>query len=399
MTKSEYDIIVVGAGPVGLFTALRLSRFNISCLVVEAENALARDLRASTFHPPTLDILDDFGLAEPLITKGRICPSWQIRMHPSHEHVEFDLSLLQKETKHPFRLQCEQFRLCHLLLDELEKCENVDVRFGCRVTALKQTKEKVTIQTETDTDINTLTAQFVVGADGARSVVRNELNFPFEGQTYPETTILVTTAFHFEDHLPGLSDINYVWSPTGTFSLLHLPKIWRCSLYQEAGETVEQAIQPSSIERKLQKIMPQDQPYVVDEIRPYRLHMRIVDDYRKGRVVLAGDAAHLNSPSGGMGMNGGLHDAYFLTEAFANIFKGGPLELLDLYTRQRLPVARDQILTQADANRKRMQERNPEKRREIFEELRRTANDRQKCYEFLLRSSMIAGWRQSAETK
>lgn len=397
MAKSEYDVVIVGAGPVGLFTALRLSRFNISCLVLEAEDELAEDLRASTFHPPTLDILDDYGLAKPLIEQGRICSTWQIRMHPSHERVEFDLSILKADTKHPFRLQCEQFRLCRLLWEELEKCENTEVRFGCRVVGLDQSEENVTVQAETAQGSETITARFAIGADGARSVVRQSLNLAFKGETYPETTILATTAFRFEDHLPGLSGINYIWAPKSTFSLLHLPKIWRCSLYQEPDETVEEAIRPEAIERKLQEILPQDQPYVVDEIRPYRLHMRIVDDYRKGRVVLVGDSAHLNSPSGGMGMNGGLHDAYFLTEALHNIFRGGSLELLDQYTRKRQPVARDQILVQADANRKRMQERDPERRRTIFEDLCRTAGDHQKCYEFLLKSSMIAGWRQSVE--
>src|SRR3546814_17447223 len=97
-----------------------------------------------------------------------------------------------------------------------------------------------------------------------------------------------------------------------TFSLMRLPDLWRCSLYPDAGESIEEATQPENVERKLQQIVPTGQPYVVEEIRPYRIHMRIVDRYRNGRIVLAGDAAHLNSPSGGMGMNGGIHDAHEL---------------------------------------------------------------------------------------
>ena len=160
---------------------------------------------------------------------------------------------------------------------------------------------------------------------------------------------------------------------------------------------MEEAVAPAAIQRKLQGIIPQNAPYEVLAARPYRIHMRIVDRYRKGRVALAGDAAHLNSPSGGMGMNGGLQDAWLLTEALAETAAGAPLELLDRYSRRRRPVALEQILKQADANRRRMQERDPARRRELFEELRRIAGNRERARSHLLRTSMISGWRQSLE--
>jgi 3-(3-hydroxy-phenyl)propionate hydroxylase len=135
----------------------------------------------------------------------------------------------------------------------------------------------------------------------------------------------------------------------------------------------------------------------VHEVRPYRVHRRIVSDYRVGRVVLAGDAAHVNSPSGGMGMNGGIHDAFNLTEKVREIWDGTGLEVLDRYTRQRRPVAADDILAQADRNRSRMQERDPERRRAMLAELRRTASDQVLAREYLLRSSMIEGLRRAAQ--
>jgi 3-(3-hydroxy-phenyl)propionate hydroxylase len=193
-----------------------------------------------------------------------------------------------------------------------------------------------------------------------------------------------------------LSNVNYVWTAEGTFSLLRLPSIWRCSVYPDAGESLDDALQPASIERKLQRIVPSESPYEAHEVRPYRVHKRIVSDYRVGRVVLAGDAAHINSPSGGMGMNGGIHDAFNLTDKIRAIQAGAGLEELDRYTRQRRPIAAEEILVQADRNRSRMQERDPARRQQMLEELQHTASDPVLARTYLLRSSMIEGLRRAA---
>jgi 3-(3-hydroxy-phenyl)propionate hydroxylase len=187
-----------------------------------------------------------------------------------------------------------------------------------------------------------------------------------------------------------------VWKANGTFSLLRLPDLWRCSLYPDGEESIEQALEPASIPRKLQEIAPNPGGHVVDEIRPYRIHMRIVDDYRSGRVLLAGDAAHVNSPSGGMGMNGGIHDAHELVATLAEVLDGAAPEHLDRYTRRRRPIAESEILTQADRNRARMQERDPAKRREMLTALQKTAGDPAAARAHLLRTSMIEGLRKAA---
>jgi 2-polyprenyl-6-methoxyphenol hydroxylase-like FAD-dependent oxidoreductase len=389
-------VLIVGAGPVGLAAALRLDSFGIPCTVLEAEAAVQRDLRASTFHPPTLDLLDEYGLAEPLIALGRKCPTWQIRMHETQARAEFDLALLKDDTRHPYRLQCEQFKLCELMAPRLQGCENVRLEWNTRVTGVKQTPDSVHVEVRRDGQIFELAGALLIGADGARSVVRESLGLEFAGATYPETTILATTPFPFHDHLQGLSNVSYVWTREGTFSLLRLPSLWRCSLYPDADESIEDAIQPASIERKLQRIVPTGTPYEVLEVRPYRVHKRIVSDYRVGRVVLAGDAAHINSPSGGMGMNGGIHDAFNLTEKIRAIHAGAGLDELDRYTRQRRPIAAEEILVQADRNRSRMQERDPARRQQMLEDLQLTASDPALARAYLLRSSMIEGLRRSA---
>jgi 3-(3-hydroxy-phenyl)propionate hydroxylase len=384
-------VIVVGAGPVGLTCALKLSRAGIDTLLIEAEAELNQELRASTFHPPTLDMLEEFGVTASVIRQGLVTPTWQVRMHETGERAEFDLSILEGHTRHPYRVQCEQWKLSRMLVTQLTG----ELWFNTRATAVSQTPEAVKLTVERDGEPMGLECSYLVGADGARSAVRKALGLGFEGVTFPETTILATTRFDFAQHLADLSGVNYCWAPTGTFSLLRLPGEWRVSLYPDDGETVETALEPDAIERKLQRIVPRAERYEVLQTRPYRIHQRVVDRYRVGRVILAGDAAHLNSPSGGMGMNGGIHDAFNLADKLARVLRGEDPALLDLYERQRRPVALEQILAQSGRNRARMQERDPAKRLAALRELQALAADRERALKHLLRSSMIEGLRQA----
>ena len=395
----ECEVAIAGAGPVGLTLAYLLSLQGISVVVVERAAGLTEDLRASTFHPPTLDMLDTIGLGGNLVSEGLICPDWQIRLHPSGERAVFDLSVLAADTAHPYRLQCEQWKLSRLLMSQLTRQGTVDVRFGTAAAGITQDDLGVSLEVETGEtgERETIRARFVIGADGARSFVREAVGLDFTGRTYPETTLLVTTTFPFEDHLEGLSNVSYCWRAGGNFSLLKVPGRWRISVYPREDAPIEDQMQDDAIEAALQVIVARPDRYDVLEKRPYRVHQRIVPDYRAGRVALAGDAAHLNNPSGGMGLNGGIHDAFELSAALQDMLRGtaGPGRL-DLYTRRRRPVASEQILMQADRNRARMRERDPAKRREILAGLQEITADREKLRDYLLRSSMIEGLRMAA---
>jgi 2-polyprenyl-6-methoxyphenol hydroxylase-like FAD-dependent oxidoreductase len=339
-------------------------------------------------------MLDRIGLGAALVARGLVCPHWQIRMHPTAERAVFDMSVLAPHTAHPYRLQCEQWKLSEAVLERLPPGL---VRFGATLTGLDQDEDGVSATITTDEGDERLRARWLVGADGARSATRKLVGAAFDGETYPETTLLATTRFPFEEHLEGLSNVTYCWKDGGNFSLLKVPGRWRVSIYPREDLTIEEQLAPAEIEAAMQAIVPRTEPYEVLETRPYRVHQRIVETYVHGRVLLAGDAAHLNSPAGGMGLNGGLHDAFELADALLDVLRhgAGPARFA-LYDRRRRPVAKDQILAQADRNRARMREKDPAKRREILAGLQAITGDRAKLEAYLLKSSMIEGLRQAA---
>ena len=388
MDLTREPILIVGAGPVGLTLAWRLSQLGLDVQVFEAENRITDQLRASTFHPPTLDYFDESGITAELVEAGRITPTWQIRMQTSGERAEFDLSVLNEDTAHPYRLQCRQELLGRALVARLPKDA---VHFGCPITAVAQDKDGVSITLNDEV----VRGSILIGCDGAHSIVREAIGAVFEGETYPENTILVTTHFPFEDHLKELSGVNYIWKPGGTYSLLRLPDLWRISLHPTEGQTPEMALEDSAIRAQAREFIPQAGDIEIVEKRIYRVHRRVATHYRRNRMFIAGDAAHLNSPKGGMGMNGGIHDAWCLADLLMEVANGGDPDRLDKYEARRRPIACDDIVAQADKNRARMSVKNEAKRHEYLKSLQEIAANPIKSREFLLRSSMIEGLRRS----
>ncbi|MCA0922011.1 FAD-dependent oxidoreductase [Pseudooceanicola nanhaiensis] len=387
---AQKTILIVGAGPVGLTLAWRLVEAGLDVKVFEADAEISDQLRASTFHPPTLDMLAPAGITQKLIDKGRITPTWQIRMQSTGEKAEFDLAVLKDDTDHPYRLQCRQAELSRAVYALLPEGT---VQFGAEVTEVSQDASGVRLVANGEEH----RGWAIVGCDGARSLVRKAVGAEFEGTTYPESTILVTTHFPFEEHLEGLSGVNYIWKPGGTYSLLRLPDLWRVSLHPQEGQDVEDALSDASIRAQTRAVVPEAGDIDIEEKRVYRVHRRVASTYRKGMMFLCGDAAHLNSPKGGMGLNGGVHDAFNLAEKLAAVAAGESDALLDLYEAQRRPIARDDILAQADENRRRMNTTDPEERLNHLRRLQGISADPAKAREFLLRSSMISGLRRMAE--
>jgi len=375
--------------------ALALGREGIPVVVCEREPGPGRTLRASTFHPPTLDMLDAFGISKRLIEAGLIASTWQIRDRNTGPVATFDMSALAGDTGHPYRVQCEQWRLSEFLLDELRSIPHVELRFETKVTGITQDASEVQLETESPSGSSSLSGRWAIAADGAGSVLRRALGIEFEGFTYPERFLVVSTPFPFEEHLEALTPINYVSDPEEWLVLLRVPGLWRV-LFPTSQEMEEQEVlDPARIEASLQKLQPNPQPYEIAHQALYPIHQRVAQRYRAERVFLVGDAAHINNPLGGMGLNGGIHDALCLADRMAAVWRGTEDTLLDQYERKRRPIAIDYVKQATMRNRQLMEERDPEKRAAALADMRASAEDPERAREVMLRASMISAVRRA----
>lgn len=383
------SVLVVGAGPVGLSAALALTQAGVAVRIVDASSDVDKRMRASTFHPPTLDMIATLGLARQLTKQGLPVPRFQMRQHESGEHVTFDLTEISDATDHPFRLQVEQHRYCELAIEALAKL-GVDVKFDTVVESVVQDDDNVTATLHN----GAICAKWLIGADGSGSAVRQSLGLKYGGRTYTHSSVLVSTPFPFHEHLDDISDVSYCWSGWGPFSLLRLRNFWRVSLYPGV-EDLSEAASRDRVYEWLTHIHPDAGDAELLNVSPYRVHERCVERFRIGRVVLAGDAAHPNTPSGGLGMNGGIHDAMNLTGKLLQVLGGADDKLLDQYDRQRRTLACKRIIPQAAANRARMSTTGRFQQLDSLKQHRTIAGDKQALRDFLLQTSMISGLREA----
>ena len=394
---SNDRVIVVGAGPVGLTAALALGRRGIPTVLLAAEPGLVMELRGSTFHPPTLDLLDEFGVVPRMIEVGLKAPTWQFRDRETGPVATFDLSMLAGDTNHPYRVQCEQWKLMRFLEEELRKLPGSDIRFGHEVTSVRPDEDAVTVAAETSSGPVSLTGRYVIAADGARSAVRRSLAVDFEGFTYPELFLIASTDFRFEDKLTDIAYVNYIADPLEWLVLLRVPELWRVLVPAPENSDREKLLSDENLQAMLQRVVPRPEPYKIAHRSIYHVHQRVAKSFRHGRVLLAGDAAHVNNPLGGMGMNGGIQDAFNLADKLKAIWAGADDRLLDRYDRQRRTVAVEAVQQQTHRNQQIISERDPETRKKSLDAMRKVAPDKTSAREYMLRSSMIASMRRAAE--
>ena len=383
-------VLVSGAGPVGLISALKLSLAGFKVTVFETASELNSDLRASTFHPPTLDMLEQFGLAQELISQGLIARYTQQRDRQEGVVAEFDMELLKGETQFPFRLQCEQWKLTRLIKKELDKNPDVQMFFNAKVVSVEQNENHVSAQVQIEGELQRFDAQYMVGADGAWSSVRASLGIEFEGFTYPERFLVISTSFAYEDHLPKLSYVNYCSDPVEWCVLLKVPSLWRVLFPTKIDESDEEVMTEERVQSRLQHLLPKSSAYETHHRTLYKIHQRVAKSFRVNRVFLAGDAAHINNPLGGMGMNGGVHDAMNLCEKLIQVVNHQQdASLLDRYERQRRTIAIEYINASTARNKKMLEERDPVARLKSQQELRAIADNPQSAKLYLRKTSML----------
>jgi 3-(3-hydroxy-phenyl)propionate hydroxylase len=403
MNLEQRRVLIAGGGPVGLLCALLLGRQGLPVRLFDVNESPQADPRAATTHPATLDLLDNDGLACEMARVGLVAPIFQFWDRPSGEKIaEFDHAVLKNDTRHPFVIQCEQFKTSRLILNRLRKLPNVEVLFSHEVIDIAQTERWISVDVRGPHGLETHSGAYLIGADGGRSVVRKQSEIAFDGFTWPERFIVLTTPFDFEASR-GLCYRNYFADPDEWCNCFKVsadgpPGLWRTVYPADPDLLDTELMSDAAVQARMQKFFPASRSYEIVHRNLYVTHQRVAAAFRKGRVLLAGDSAHVNNPIGGMGLNGGIQDAANLVEKLLMVMlDSAPDTLLDLYSLQRRTVATEYVQEQSIVNKKRLEARDPETRRRNLDELREMAVDPARARQFLLQTSMIASQRRVAE--
>jgi 3-(3-hydroxy-phenyl)propionate hydroxylase len=397
-------VIVIGAGPVGLCLALALAQEDVAVTIVEKltdQNFLDQVPRAGSNHPSTLEMFDKIGLYEKLVPRGIVAPRFQYWDRQDAAIIaEFDHKYLVNDTKFPFVLQCERIKIIEQALAMAKAHPLVTVRMSSEFTGFEQSADGVSVRVENaDGDIETLQGSYLVSAEGARSVARKNSGIEFEGFTYPERTLNIEVAYDFTKH--GFTERNYISDPVEYSNLFHWkgpPERWRIHFPTDPDEDEAKLTTPEHLQARLKGFLPLDRDYEICGCNLYAVHQRVAKTFRAGRVILAGDSAHVNSPIGGMGLNSGVHDAFNLTEKLVRVLrKEADDGVLDRYDRQRRQIAVKHTQAQTIRNKRLLEERDPAVRKRNHDELRRSAEDPVLARKFLLRASLFESLKEAEE--
>jgi 3-(3-hydroxy-phenyl)propionate hydroxylase len=408
MAANDDRVIISGCGPVGAVMTLALVKQGIPVTLIEQLPDAAEDQRAATIHPPTVDMLVKLGLEKEMFstepTGGMEAPLFHFRDRATGKLIAvFDISLLKGEVPYPYVLQWEQYKLVHAALPHIKASGLGEVRFSTKLTGLAQTADHVeATATNAAGESETLRGKYLIGADGGSSTVRRLADIAFEGFTWPERFIKIGTSFDFGTTGQGYCTRNYFSDPDEWINLFKVkgkgpPGIWRGVFPVPEQETDEAALSMAGIQRRLQGIHERSGEYEIPYYALYAVHQRVAATFNKGRVLLAGDCAHVNNPIGGMGMNGGIHDGINLAGKLASVIHGeAGDELLDLYSRQRRHAAVKYVQAQTIANKRLMEERDAAIRAKNFDELRRTAENPETAKAYMRRAALADSLRDAA---
>lgn len=393
--EKNTPVVIAGAGPVGCLLALYLAGEDVPVLLLEKEPSLAIDLRASTFHPPSLEMIADlgYGVIDDMLEQGLVVDRYQYRDRSTDEVANFDMNLIADSTRYPFRLQLEQYEFTRLVNQRLQNLPAAEVRFSHEVVGFTELEDGVDVQVQTPEGEQTIRTPFLVSAEGTHSRIRKLADIDYLGFTYDEKFLVVSTDFPFEEVFDDFSWVNYVSDPQEWCVILRTEKLWRV-LFPTTPETAsdeERLLSDEFIQERLHHLWNKEGDYKIGHRTLYNVNQRVAETYYKGRVILAGDACHINNPLGGMGMNGGLHDANNLAAKLVRIIKEGAEyePLFEHYNRQRRDLAVRFVQEHTIANKKLMEARDEETQAARQKMLMETAADPEKAKAFLLERAMI----------
>lgn len=383
-------ILIVGAGPVGLSLGLALARAGLPVELFEADAELNTQIRASTFHPKTLELFAAWGVVDGLLARGYQVDRLQYwEREPRQLVAEFDYAAIAGDTPYPFRLQCPQHIATRVLKPALEATATGRVHMGHRLLDFTDHGDHVTARFQTAEGVVERPGAYLCGADGSHSTVRKQLGIGFQGKTYADRFLLIGSDLDTGDLLPGAAQVCYIFDPREWVIILNLPDIVRVVFRMAQDEDEAVALQEANLRARIANFFGATPPYQIKTTQLYRVHQRVADAFRVGRVVLLGDAAHNNNPSGGMGMNSGIHDAANLADKLLRIWQGASDELLDQYADERRRYAVESVQLYSDRQYGNMVMATAEARRQRNQELAHTAANPAEARAYLLRASML----------
>lgn len=390
----QMHVVVVGAGPVGVVAAIAAAQKGFKVTLLDSAKEVDHNPRAATTHPSTLEFIDQVGLIDEFIEQGLVARYFQFWDRDTKSRVaQFDHDLLKDETKFPFVVQTEQHKLVLMGLKRLATFPDVTYQFGITVTNLQQSPDHVILTTEQDGEMGQITADYVIGSDGGKSTIRKLLHIEFEGYTWPERFIVLTSIHDFEKSM-GCCYRNYF---AGSNEWANLFKVtgddykgrWRAVFPARTDESDEEALSDASAQKRIVELEDACSLESIVHRNIYNVHQRVAQKFRVGRVMLAGDSSHLNNPIGGLGLNCGIHDAMELVASLEDIRNGADDTRLELYEKRRKTLNVQFIQEQTIANKKRLEEKDPLARQQRLDELRKIEADHQLQKQFLMKSSLL----------
>jgi len=372
MVGSETQVLIVGAGPTGLLIALGLARAGVEVVVIEADADFNRSPRALTYTPVVLDVLSDFGVLEAAREIALECGRVQWEFADNGHVLEVDVGVMEGATRFPFNLHMGQDKLAELILAELQAQPSAKVWWSTRLTGFTQNDDGVVVEVETADGAKTITADWLVGTDGARSTVRRGLGIEFEGFTWPDRYMATNISFDFATK--GYAPARFIIDPVNWALVARVDQgpLWRVT-YGESADLPEETAVDRARERLRHFTGTND--FEIVHAAPYRVHERAATSFRSGRVLIAGDAAHIVNPLGGQGLTAGILDARILVDSLVGVIQARyPDEALDHYSAERHRMITQGGMGISQHTKRMVQEPDPAKRRED-EALLRTAVD------------------------
>ena len=356
-------VIIVGAGPTGLLIALGLGRLGVRVTVIESEKTLNTSPRALTYMPVVLEALNDFGVLEEARKVAHQCGRVRWQFQDNGNSFEADVAVLQGVVPFPFNLHMGQDRLAEIILAAIEPYDNVAVRWGAKLTGIETSDNGVRVEVSTEAGTEAMEGDWLIGADGARSTVRTLNDIEFEGFTWPDRYMAINLEFDFHRY-KGYGDAVFLIDPVDWALICRVDQgpLWRVTYGEPGSISDEEAL--ARVETRLAHFTGTSD-FKVFHASPYRVHERAAASFRKGRVLLAGDAAHAVNPLGGQGLTAGILDARELVDTLGGVIAGKYSEqALDYYATERRRAVTEISMNFSKSMKRLVQEADPDARRQ-----------------------------------